>query len=102
MYARVSTIRMPPDEVQASVDHFGGEILPQARELAGFEGATLLVNRAKGMTKLLTYWTGREELDGSAESATRLRTTMIDRAEGGELVSVEIYEVALDVTGREG
>jgi hypothetical protein len=97
MLARVSTIKMPPDGIDASIAHFEQVALPPARELAGFKGATLLVSRDKGTAKLLTYWSSRDDLAGSAESATRLRTGWVDAVEGAELVSVEIFEVAVDV-----
>jgi heme-degrading monooxygenase HmoA len=100
MNVRVSTIKMAPDQVEPAVAHFRETILPQAQELPGFEGATLLANQDRGVIKLLTYWAERGDLDASAESATRLRSEMIKRA-AGELVSVEIYQVALEVTSRE-
>jgi hypothetical protein len=89
---------MPPDQIEPSIAHFEQVALPPARKLGGFEGATLLVNRDKGITRLLTYWTDRDALNGSADSATQLRTGWVDAVEGAELVSVEIFEVAVDVT----
>ncbi len=99
MYARVSTIKVAPDQTEASIRYFEDAVVPTTRGLPGFERATLLVNRDKGMTKSLTYWSSRADLDASAEAATRLRTTLKDTADSAELVSVEIFEVAVDVTG---
>ena len=99
MYARVSTIKMGAGQIDSSVRHFEEVTLPEARKLPGFEGATLLVNRDKGITRALTFWSSREDLDASAEAATRLRTRLMQGADGAELVSVEIFEVAVDVTG---
>lgn len=102
MFARVSTIKMGVDQIESSIKYFEEVSLPEARKLAGFEGATYLVNRSKGMTRSLTYWASREDLDGSAETATRLRSNLTEQSVGAELVSVEIYEVAVDAIGSEG
>jgi hypothetical protein len=101
MYARVSTIKMDAGDIDSSVRHFEEVTLPEARKLPGFEGATLLVGREKGVSESLTYQSSRQDLDASAEAATRLRTGLMNKAEGAELVSVEIFEVAVDVTGSE-
>jgi hypothetical protein len=101
MFARVSTIKMGVDQIESSIKYFEEVSLPEVRKLTGFEGATYLVNRSKGMTRSLTYWGSREDLDGSAETATRLRTDLTDQSPGAELISVEIYEVAVDATAGE-
>lgn len=101
MYARVSTIKTSADQIDESIRHFSETSLPQARKLAGFERATLLVNRHRGVTRLLTYWSTRDDLDQSADIATRLRTSWVDSIRGSELVSVETFEVAVDVVGSE-
>jgi heme-degrading monooxygenase HmoA len=98
MNARVSTIKVAPEQIDGSIRYFEEVVVPDASELTGFKGATLLVHREKGMTRSITYWDSRDDLDGSAEAATRLRTGLKDRADTAELISVEVYEVAVDVT----
>jgi hypothetical protein len=51
------------------------------------------VNGTTGMTRLITYWTRRQDLDASAGKKAELRLAMIERAGVAEFVSIEIYEV---------
>ena len=96
MYARVSTIKTGVPGIDGAIRDFRDVTLPQIRPLHGFKGATLLADREMGVTRVLTYWDSLEALDASTETANRVRAAFVDKTGGAELVSVEIFEVAVD------
>jgi hypothetical protein len=69
MYARVPTFNMSAENIDAAILHFENVTVPGLRKLPGFKGATLLVSREKGMAEKF----------------------------GAELVSLEEFEVAVEV-----
>jgi hypothetical protein len=96
MYVRVTTIELNPERIYAAIRQFQDQTLPQVRKLQGFEGASLLVNREGGKAMAFTYWTDREALDSSTETANRVRNQFVEDAHGARVASVEVYEVALE------
>lgn len=95
MYVRVSNIDSLPDKIDDSIRYFQEQTLPQVRKLAGFEGASLIVDREAGRVKALTYWTTRQALESSSEAANRIRAQFVEDTQGARVVSVEVYEVAV-------
>ncbi len=95
MYARVTTVEVPPDAVDAAVRQFEEVTLPQIQSFPGWEGATMFVDRENGVVRTLAYFSGREPLDSSRETAKRLRSDFVERAQSARLISVEEFEVAL-------
>jgi heme-degrading monooxygenase HmoA len=96
MYARVPTFKIGADNIESAMRQFEDVSLPQLRKLPGFKGATMLVNREKGMFQIVAYWDSREALDSSAEATRALREEAAKKL-NAELVSLEIWEVAVDV-----
>jgi hypothetical protein len=89
-------MKIGSQSIDAAIHQFKEVTLPQAWNIAGFQGATMLVDREKGMTRTLTYWDSRESLEASAETANRLRTAFVQEAGDAKLISVETFEVAVD------
>ena len=96
MYARVSTIKTGAQGIDGAIRHFKDVTLPQIRPLRGFRGATLLADRDRGVTRVLTYWDSREALDASAEAANRVRAEFVEKSGAAEIISVEMFEVAVN------
>jgi heme-degrading monooxygenase HmoA len=93
VHARVSTY-------EGEVDAFVGGFERQTdlvRRLDGFAGAYLLVDRDAARAIVVALWESEEALDASAEHAAHLRREASEAA-GGTVVSVESYEVALEVS----
>jgi heme-degrading monooxygenase HmoA len=85
MFARVSNYQGPPNQVDEGIRTAREQILPRAAELDGYKGAYFLVDRQSGRSVSITLWESEEAMRAS-ESA---------QASGGEIVSVERYEVAI-------
>ena len=96
MYTRVSTINTGAQGIDAAIHDFKEVTLPRARDFSGFERATLLVSREKGMVRLLAYWDSREALDKFAEAMDGLRDEFVEKIGNAMIISVETFEVALD------
>lgn len=92
MFARVSTF----EETEASVDESlrrTPEVLKRANALSGFEGVYYLVDRSSGKTMTITLWETEEAMRQSEEAANQIRVDEA-AATGGNILSVEHYEVA--------
>jgi hypothetical protein len=96
MYARVPTFKFGAKDIDAAIKLFEEKTLPQLRTVTGFKGATMLVSRETGLTRTVVYWDSREALDSSFEPTRALRAQYVDEF-GAELVSVEEFEVAVQV-----
>ena len=96
MYARVPTFKFGAKDIDAAIQLFEEKTLPRLRKVAGFKGATMLVSRETGLVRTVVYWDSREALESSFEPTQALRAQYVDEF-GAELVSVEAFEVAVQV-----
>lgn len=96
MYARVPTFKVSTQGIEASIRLVEDVTMPQLRNVPGFKGLTMLVNRETGMVRVVVYWDSRETLEASAETGKRLRAEIVEKIQGAELVSVEEFEVAVN------
>ncbi len=96
MYARVTSFQGSPESVDTSLKVMREQILPQARDIAGFKGVLSLVDRETGKGLTATFWESEEAMKASEEAANQLRGQAVGAVDGMELVGVERYEVELD------
>ncbi|HEX2275042.1 MAG TPA: hypothetical protein VHG90_14315, partial [Acidimicrobiales bacterium] len=66
------------------------------RQLDGFEGAFLLVDRRGGRVMTITLWSTEQTVEASAERASQFRQEAAGGA-GLSIDSVGTYEVALQI-----
>jgi hypothetical protein len=95
MFARVSTFSGTAEQVDAAIRAGQERILPQARQIQGYQGSLYLVDRTSGKAMAVTFWESEEAMRASEEAADRLRAD-VAQSLGGEIVSVDRYEVATD------
>ncbi len=95
MFARVSTILGKPENVEEGVRHYQEQTLPEARKMAGFKGAFLLVDRSGGKNLGITLWDTMQDLQASSAAADRLRAQASKQLSASNAPLVEIYEVAV-------
>jgi heme-degrading monooxygenase HmoA len=94
MDARISRIKVAPENADALIAAFAGSALPALREIAGYAGHSLGVDRESGDSQAVTFWESRSSLDASEEAGGRMRTSTV-QAGGGSVVSVDRFEIAL-------
>lgn len=89
MYARATTLRASPGDVQQQIDHYQ-EGIQSVREISGNRGAFLLVDRSAGKAISVTLWESDEAMQASRKRADELR----QQAQESPGESVDEYEVA--------
>jgi heme-degrading monooxygenase HmoA len=94
MHARVSIFEGSPDEIDEGLRQAREQVLPRARQMAGFKGLIALGDRQSGKTLGITLWESEEDMRASEEAANRLREESAE-AGGGAVAGVERYEVGL-------
>lgn len=92
MYARATTYRGSPEDVQEAIVHYQ-EGIPSVREIPGNQGAFLLVDRSAGRGVGVTLWESEAAMHASRKRADELRQQA--QEPGGEGGPVDEYEVAV-------
>lgn len=94
MWARISTYEGSPEAIEESVSYARENILPKARQLAGYRGIYLVADRQTGKSLSITLWDSEEDLRASEAEADRLRQESADHV-GDTIAGVERFEVML-------
>ena len=94
MFARVTTLEGPPEQIDEALRHVQERVLPRIRQYDGYNGFIVLGDRQAGRVLGLTLWGSEQALRSTEEEANRLRRETSD-AVGQAIVGVESYEVPL-------
>ncbi len=98
MQARVSTYAGAADHIEDAIRSFEA-ISDAVRELDGFEGAYLLVDRGSGRALTITLWSSEDAVQASTERANQTRAQAAATA-GISIENVAVYEVAVQLSPR--
>ncbi len=96
MFARVSIIQGQKEQIDEGVKHYRERVLPEARKMAGFKGAYLLVDRKTGKNLGITLWDTEKDLQASAAAADKLRGQASKIVDAAKAPTVEVYEVVVE------
>jgi heme-degrading monooxygenase HmoA len=96
MHARVSTIQLDPARIDETVSEFEEHGLPAFRQIDGFRGFTLLIDRTSGKVIGTSYWSTREQMAASEEEGESARQRVAETGQSQSPPAVERFEVALD------
>ena len=94
MYARVRVTNGVPEKVEEGIRQFRDAVVPSYQNVKGFKGGYMLVDRAKGKLIGVTLWATEADLHATEATSQRLRTAG-SQAAGGDVHSVEVYEVVV-------
>jgi heme-degrading monooxygenase HmoA len=94
MHARLTTLEGPPDKLEDATRHVREEVLPQSKQLDGFEGFVALGDPQSGKLLGVSLWESEEAMRSSEEAADRMRGESA-QATGAQIGGVERYEVAV-------
>jgi heme-degrading monooxygenase HmoA len=92
MHARVTTLEAPPDRMDDAKRHLQERVLPQLRQMEGFEGFVALGSSQSGKLQGVAFWESEEALRATDQAVVAVREGVAE-ATGGTVVSVEEYEV---------
>jgi heme-degrading monooxygenase HmoA len=96
VHARVTTIHMDPARVDEAVAQLEEEDLPTWKDLDGFKGFTLVLDRSSGKVVGTSYWATQEQMQNSEDADVESRQRAADTGGAEEPPQVERFEVALD------
>lgn len=91
---RCTWLRTEPGRVEDAIERFRAEVLPTAEDMSGFCSASLMVNRQTGRAVSSVTWDSREAMEGSRETAGKLRTRVAE-ASGAQIEDVAEFQLAL-------
>jgi hypothetical protein len=92
MYARTSTWKGGPEEIERWADHVQKTVGPMVAGLPGNAGVHFFIDRAQGEALTLTLWESEEAALATDQNADASRDSTI-AATGVELVSRGRFEV---------
>ena len=94
MFARVLHVSGAPEDIEAGAAVYREQVLPYARDAAGFRGYVVLLDRDEERALAISLWTSEEAMLAFEERGQRFRG-LVAEASRTELGRVESYEVAL-------
>src|SRR5215210_7000958 len=92
MHARVTTLEVPPDRMDDAKRHVQERVLPQLRQMEGFEGFVALGSRQSGKLQGVAFWESEEALRATDDAVVPIREGAAEAA-GGTVAGVEEFEV---------
>ena len=76
MFARVSEVSGPTDQLDRGIAGFHDQVVPALKSMDGFVRAYLLVDRSSGKTLSITVWETEDAMQASEEAAANLRASV--------------------------
>jgi predicted ester cyclase len=93
-WMRSTALEGDPAQLRDGIRDYQAKVIPALRAVAGFCGATLLIDRSSGRAIGSTMWDSRDSLEASRTTATGLRTNVAADT-GVRVTAVSEYEVVL-------
>jgi heme-degrading monooxygenase HmoA len=90
---------MDPEKIDQVVSTLEEEDVPTFRQIDGFRGLTVFVDRSSGKTIGISYWDSKEKMDASEEQVKGARDRAANTG-GAPEPEIERLEVALDTFVR--
>jgi heme-degrading monooxygenase HmoA len=94
MYARISTLKGSPDQMDEGLRDVKEHVLPLLHQQDGFKGFIALGNRQSGELIGITFWESEKAMQDSEELGDRTRSDTAE-ATSDTIADVERYEVGL-------
>ncbi len=94
MFARASTLEVPPDQLDQALRNVQEQVLPLLQQQDGFKGFIAYADRQTGKATGVSFWESEQAMQASEEAGNRTRSETA-QAGGGTVVGVDRYEVAL-------
>ena len=95
MFARVTTARGTPGKLDAGADLLREQAFAARGRVKGFKGLYLLVDRATGTHRTVSFWETRDDAEAAAAVAAQRHETIVEAFGIMGTPTAEIYEVAV-------
>lgn len=96
MYARVSTLSVPPERTKEARRQITEEAVPAARDLPGLKKAFWLSDAASATVVAVVVYETEADLVGNREASNAIRKGSVESI-GGSVRSVEEFEVIAEI-----
>ncbi len=96
MHARITTLQLDPGKIDDAVAGLEQNDIPMFKQLDGFKGFSLMVDRSSGKVIGLSYWESEEAMKASEEAVKDARAKAAETGGASSEPQVERYEVVLD------
>ncbi len=97
MHARVTTVQLRPDTLDASIDLYQQEILPVIKAQPGYQGVYLFTDRATGNGVSITLWTS--EADAQAYETSGIYRQLVAKLASNFAASPTLATYDVSVKG---
>ena len=87
---------MDPGRIDEAIGQLESEDLPRWKEIDGFKGFTLLVDRSSGKVVGTTYWESEQAMQASEDQVAPSRQRAAETGGASAGPTVELFEVAVD------
>lgn len=94
MIARVVHATGPPAGIEHGFEVYRENVLPYLRDVSGFRGLVIMLDRERGRSLAVTLWATEEAMNAYEETGQRFRELLAE-ASGAELGELGSYDVAL-------
>lgn len=94
MWARVSRFQIPKNRMDEDIEESRKIVTEGVKRIPGSRGVYYLVDRERGETMAVTLWEDEQSMQASEEETARIREEST-AGEGGKVLGVERYEVAI-------
>lgn len=93
VHARSTTIQANKSSIDAGVTHVRDEVLPALKQLDGFVGLSMMVDRESGMCIVTSAWVNEDAMRASADRVQQVRNRAAELLGGSP--KVEEWEIAV-------
>ena len=97
MHARVTTVQLRPDTLDASIDLYQQELLPVIKAQPGYQGVYLFTDRATGNGVSITLWTS--EADAQAYETSGIYRQLVAKLAANFAASPTLATYDVSVKG---
>ena len=98
MHARLVTSQLQLDKLEEASQLYRESILPEVRQLPGFKGRMVLVDRSTGKAIAITLWESEADARASGEGSAFMQASMAKFAPFYAAPPViEIYEAVIEI-----
>jgi len=95
MFARVRITSGIPEKVDDGIRHFRETVVASYKNVAGFKGAYLLVNRKSGKVMGITLWDTEANMQATGKTSEKLRAAG-SQVVSGTTLAPEEYEIVVE------
>lgn len=96
MHARVTTLTMEPARLNDAIRQLEADEIPRWKQIDGFKGFTLLVNRGSGHSTAVSFWESEAAMRESEEAVSGSRERAAETGGASDSPTVERFEVVID------